>query len=125
MANRRGPLGDRPIHRHHVDDLVAFLVLALHVALAGERDHRRAVHVGVRHARDQIGCTRTKRAQAHGRITGQPAIDVGHERGRLLVPREDEADVFRFVERQQEFGIFFARHAEHVLDLLLFEAADE
>src|SRR3712207_7651296 len=49
----RVPLRDRLEHRHHVDVLVALLVGALEVALAGERHERGAVKPRVGHRRDR------------------------------------------------------------------------
>ena len=77
---------------HQIEDLVALLVQARGRALPGDRHHRRAIHVRVRHAGDEVGRARPQRGQAHARLAGQPAVDVGHEGRTLLVARGDEPD---------------------------------
>ena len=49
---------------HDVDVLVRLLVHALEVALAGERDQRRAVEEGVGDRRDEVRGARAERAEA-------------------------------------------------------------
>ena len=60
--------------------------------LAGDGHQRGVVHVGVGHAGDQIRGPRPQRRQADSRPAGQPAVDVGHEGGRLFVAGGNEAD---------------------------------
>ena len=74
-----------------VEDLVAFLVQPRRRALAGDGDDRRAVHVGVGHAGDQVGGTRPQRGQADAGAAGQAPVDIGHEGRALLVVGGDEA----------------------------------
>jgi hypothetical protein len=62
--------GDGLEHAHQVQDLVAFLVQACRRALAGDGDHRRAVHVGVGYAGDQIRRPRPERRHAHAGAPG-------------------------------------------------------
>ncbi len=55
---------------------------------------------------------------------GQPAVDVGHERRALLVPRRDELD--RAVEqRVHHVDVLLAGNAEDVLDAFVLEALDQ
>ena len=86
------PLRDRLEHPHDVDELVRLLVELVEPGLAGDRDHRRAVEERVGDAGDEV-----RRAGPEGRhrdrgAAGQPAVDVGHERGALLVAGGDVAD---------------------------------
>ena len=88
----RVPLRDRLEHRHDVDVLVRLLVHPLEVALAGDRDQRRAVQERVGDGGDQVGRARPQRAEADARALGQPAVHVGHVRTALLVADGDERD---------------------------------
>ena len=58
------PLRDRAHHARQVDVLVRLLVHPLEVALAGERDERSAVEVGVGHGGDEVERARPERSQA-------------------------------------------------------------
>src|SRR3546814_1713643 len=53
------------------------------------------------------------------------SIDLSHECRALLMPGQDEADLFGFFQRQHEVGVFFTGHAEDVFDALVFEALDQ
>ena len=122
---RRRPLGHRREHADDVHDLVRFLVQAIGRALPGQHEHRRAVHVRVGDAGDQVRRAGTQRAQCAGRVAGQPAVDLGHERGALLVARQDELDLVRFLERHHEVGVLLAGDAEDVFDAFFLETLDE
>ena len=65
-----------------------------------------------------------ERGQAHARPAGQPAVDVGHEGGRLLVPGGDEADG-AVQQDVHDVDVLFARDAEDGLHALVFQTADE
>ena len=109
---------------HEVEDLVAFLVQPRRRALARDRHDRRAVHVGVGQAGDEVGGARPERGHANAGAAGQPAVDVGHERRALLVVRGDELD--RAVEqRVHDVDVLLAGNAEDVLDAFVLEAADQ
>ena len=56
---------------------------------------------------------------------GEPAIDVGHERGALLVAGRDVPDGLRARERLEEVEGLLARDGEDELARLGFEAGDE
>ena len=121
----RVPLRDRLEHPHDVDDLVRLLVELARGGLAGDRDHRRPVEVGVGDAGHEVRRAGSERAHRDRGTTGQPAVDVGHERGALLVPGRDVAD--RLVPRQRVEDVhrLLARDAEDVLAALGREAVDE
>ena len=86
------PLGDRLEHAHDVDELVGLLVELVEGRLAGQRDHRRVVEVGVGDPGDEVRGARPERRHRHRRAAGQPPVDVGHERRALLVAGRDVAD---------------------------------
>ncbi len=121
----RVPLRDRLEHPHDVDDLVRFLVELARGGLAGDGDHRRAVEVGVGDARDEVRRTGTERAHRDGGTTGEPAMDVGHERGALLVAGRDVTDRLVARQRVEDVHRLLAGDAEDVLAALRREAVDE
>ena len=124
VANGRRPLGDRPHHGNRIHVLVALLVQPGGRALADNADQRGSVHVGIGNAGHQIGRPRPQRRQTDPGLAGQPAIDIRHEGGGLLVPAKDEID--RTVhQRQHDIGVLLARHAENVGDTLGLQTADE
>ena len=92
LADLRRVLGDRLEQVHQIEDLVAFLVQARGRALAGDGDDRRAVHVGVGDAGDEVGRARARAWTCTRPPAGEPAVDVGHEGRALLVVRGDELD---------------------------------
>ena len=120
----RVPLGDRTHHALDVDVLVRLLVHPLEVALTGERDHRRAVEVGVRHRRDEVHRARPERAEADARAAGQPPPDVGHVGRALLVAHRHELDR-RVRERFVQVERLLPGDPENVLHALGLEALDE
>ena len=115
-----GELGDRSEHLDQVEDLVAFLVQPGGGALPGDRDDRRAVHVGIGHTGDQVGGARAQRRHAHAGTAGQSAIHVGHEGRALFMMGGDELDG-AVEQRIHDANVFFARDAEDVIDLLVFK----
>ena len=118
------PLRDRPHHAQEVDVLVRLLVHPLEVALAGERDERRAVEVGVRHRGHEVQRAGAERAEADARVPGQAAVDVGHVGAALLVAHRHELDR-RARERLVQVERLLARDAEDVLHALGLEALHE
>src|SRR4051794_37427620 len=100
------------------------LVHALEVALAGQRDERRAVEVGVGDRRDEVQRARAERAETDARAPGEPAHHVGHVGAALLVSNRDERDR-RIRERFVQIQRLFTRDAEYMTDPLRFEALDE
>ena len=120
----RVPLRDRLEHRDDVDVLVGLLVHALEVALAGQRDERRAVEERVGDAGDEVGRARPERAEADAGAPGQAPVHVGHVGAALLVADGDERDR-GVLERLVEVQRLLARDAEDVLDALGLEALHE
>ena len=88
-------------------------------------DHRRAVEEGVGDAGHEVGGTRPERRHRHRGAAGQATVDVGHERGALLVAGRDVADGVLPAERVEDVHRLLARHREDVLAALGFEALDE
>ena len=124
MVERLRPLGDRPVHGDRIHVLVALLVEALGIGLAEDADQRRAVHVGVGDASDQVGRARPERAEADAGLAGQPAIGVGHERRGLLVAAQHELDL-AIHQGNHHVGILLARNAEDVGHALGLETPHE
>ena len=120
----RVPLRDRPHHAQQVDVLVRLLVHALEVALAGQRDQRRAVEVGVRDRGHQVQRARAERAEAHAGAAGQAPVDVRHVGAALLVAHRHELDG-RVGQRLVQVERLLAGDAEDVRDALGLEALDE
>ncbi len=92
--------------------------------LGGERDHRRRVRGRVGDAEQQVDRAGAERRRAHAGLAGQPAVDLGHERGRLLVADEHVADRGRR-QRLDEMDVLLAGNPEHVRDALVLEAPDD
>ena len=107
------PFRHRAEQRDDVQMLVGFLVHSVVAGLAGERHQRRAVHVGIGHAGDEIRRAWPQRGEAHTRFAGQPAVHVRHERRALLMARHDEADG-RVEQRVEQIHVLLAWHAEDV-----------
>ena len=86
---------------------------------------RRPVEERVGHAGDEVRGTRPEGRHGHRGTAGQPAIDVGHERGALLVAGRDVADGRPLRQRIEDVHRLLARHGEDVLAALGDEAVDE
>ena len=93
--------------------------------LAGDGDDRRSVEVGVGDAGQQVGGAGPERRHGDGRATREPAVDIGHERGALLVAGGDVADRLGPREGLEDVHRLLAGHGEHVLAVLCLEAVDE
>ena len=74
-----------------VDLLEGALAEHLAVDLAGQREHRRAVHARVPQAGQQVGRARAGDRQARGRAAGELAVGGRGEGGGALVADADEA----------------------------------
>ena len=118
-----GPAGDRGEHRDQVDVLVRLFVLAVLADLRGDRDHGSAVGGGVGDAQLHVDRARTQGGRYHRRAAGNPAVHLGHERRRLLVPGQDVADV-RGGQRLHEADVLFAGYPEDDGNALVFQALD-
>ena len=124
VAHTRVPLGDRAHDRQDVDVLVGLLVHPFQVALAGEDDDRGAIEERVGDPRHEVRRAGPQGRETDARPTGEAAVGVGHVRGRLLVPRRNEADG-RARQRLVEVDGLLSGHAEHVRDALGLQAGDE
>ena len=122
--NLAAALRHRLEQRHEVEILVRRDVHALRADLARDADERRAIHIRIGDARDEVCRARAERAEADACTPCQAAVHVGHERRALLVAHRDELDG-RIAERLDDFEILFARDAEDVLDAFAFQAFDE
>ena len=109
------------------DEIQVLVTLLVHPRcrrLTGDRHQRRPIHVGVGDAGHEVRRTGTECGQTHSRTSGQPAVDVGHEGGSLLVARGHEAD--RAAEEGvHHIQILFARNTEHVRETFVLQAADK
>lgn len=123
VADRDRPLGDGLEHAHDIHHLVGFLVQAFGRALAGEHQHRRAIHVGVGDPGNQVQYTGP--VQAAGGIAGQTPVHLRHEGRALLVTGEDKFDFPAVFEGEHEIGVFLTGDAENVFDTFFFEAGDK
>ncbi len=92
--------------------------------LAGDRDHRDAVHVGVGDRRDQVSGARARGSHANADPAGGLRISGGSVTGALLVAHQDVADraVEQRVVRRQDRS---ARDTEDDLDPGRLERANE
>ncbi len=72
--------------------------------LAGQADHRNAVHQRIREAGDRIGGAGAGGDQHHADLAGGPRIAFGRMHGRLFMPDQDMANMVlleqRIVKRQ-------------------------
>ena len=119
------PLRHRLEHADDVDELVRLLVELVEPGLAGDGDHRRVVEVRVGDPGDEVGRAGPEGRHGHGGPAGQPAVDVGHERGALLVAGRDVAHGGLLAERLEDVHRLLAGHREDVLAGLGGEALDE
>jgi hypothetical protein len=101
---------------------MALFVHAGRRRLPGDGHQRRAIHIGVGHAGDQVGGAWSQSSQAHAGTAGEPAIHVGHEGRSLLVARGDETDA-ALRQRIHDVDVLFPRNAEDVVHALVFQAA--
>jgi hypothetical protein len=96
---------------------------ALRPRLRGDRHQRRAIHVRVGDTRKKVRRTCAESRQANARLAGEPPLNIGHEGRALLVARLKKMDL-RIKHGLEHGNVLFARHAEHVFDSLVLEAAD-
>jgi hypothetical protein len=100
--HRRRPFADRREQAIVIDDLVREIRLAFALDLAGDRQHRHPVEIGIRHRVDEIGRARTQRRQANTGTAGKLAVGLGHQTGSALARAEDESHAFA-ARRLQKF----------------------
>ena len=92
--------------------------------LAGDGHQRRAVQIGVGHAGNEVGGTGAEGGQADACPAGEPAVDIGHEGGTLLVPHRDESDV-AVPDGEHQVQRLLTGDAEHHIDALRFQTVHE
>jgi hypothetical protein len=119
------PLGHGLEHPHDVDVLVRLLVELVETGLAGDGDHRRVVEECVGDAGDQVGGAGPERRHGDRGASGQPPVDVGHERGALFVAGRDVSDTALATERVEDIHRLLAGDREDVPAALGDEALDE
>ena len=124
LEDLRRVLGDRIEHADQIKDLVALLVQSGRGALAGDRHDRRAIHVRVGDAGDEVRRPGPQGGHAHPSAPGQAAVHVSHERGALFVVRGDELDG-TVQQCIHHVDVLFAGNAEDVLDTFVLQALDE
>jgi hypothetical protein len=117
-------LGDRPHQLDDVDDLELALLALGDRLLPGEHQHRHRTELRIRRRSHQVRGAGTERREAHARFAGETAVRRGHEAGRLLVPRQDQADA-RAAQRLEHVEVLFTGHAEDVLHALVLERFDQ
>ena len=92
--------------------------------LAGDRDHRDGIHLGVREGGDEVAAAGPRGCHAHADAAGGPGVPLGRVTGALLVAGEDVTDV-RVHERVVGGQDRPAGDAEDDVDALLLEGADQ
>src|SRR5436309_15304703 len=91
------------------------------VGLAGDGDQRSVVKEGVGHAGDKVCGPGAQRGKANAGLAGEPAEDVGHQGGALLVPSGYEADA-ALGERIKQGERLLARNAEYLGHAFVYKA---
>jgi hypothetical protein len=94
------------------------------VGLAGDHDQRRRIHLRGEQAGHGVGGAGPGGHQHDARPAGRPREAVGHVRGTLLVPHQDQLDR-RVDERIEDRDRGAAGEPEDVLHALALEAADQ
>ena len=87
-----GMLRDRPDETEDVGLLEGVAAHERRRHLAGDGDHRDAVHVRAGETGDEIRGARTRCRDAHAHASGGARVAVGHVGGTLLVTHEDVMD---------------------------------
>ncbi len=119
------PLGDRA----HEGNLVHVLgcVALPHAAFlhAAHADHRHEAAVSGADRGDEIGDAGPLGRRHDRRASCRARVAVSHERGALLVAREDEADLRRVAQRVYHGEVLRAGNAEDVVDTFPHQSIDE
>ena len=122
--NQVRPLRHRREHGHQVDALMRFLVDPVQSHLGREGQHGCAVGIGVGRSQKEVDGAGPQGGRADSGSAGQSAVDLGHERRRLLVADQDVANGGPG-QRIGEVDVLLPRDAEHTGDTLVLEALDE
>lgn len=67
--------------------------------LAGNRHQRNRVKLGVSDGCQQVGCSRPRRCETNGGLSGGPSHALCHEAGALFMARQHVMDELRLPER--------------------------
>ncbi len=125
IGNAVGPLGDRAHERDlvHVLRRIAFAHDAfLHAA---DADHRHVAAKRGADGGDDVGHARAFSGGNDGGLAGRARKAVRHERGALLVARQDEADLRRVAQRVEDREVLRAGNAEDVVDAFAQQSVDQ
>ncbi len=93
--------------------------------LAGDRHHRRAVHVGRGEPGDEVGRSRTRGGHAHAGAAGRAGVPVRRVRRRLLVPYEHVPEPRELGQRVVEWHDGATRVTEEDVDTLVEQGTAE
>ena len=91
---------------------------------AGDHEHRDRVVIGARDRRCGVREAGARDQRADAGLAGDARVAVGHERGALLVARRDVTDAGGG-ETAVDLERVHARDAEHGVDVVLLEQADD
>ena len=116
------PLGHRREHRHQIDALVGLLVDPVQADLCRQSHYRRTVRRRICRAQEQVDRARSQGRRAHPGAPSQAAVDLGHERRRLLVAHQHIPDR-RAGQGVSETDVLLARDTEHDGDALTLQTA--
>src|SRR6185437_12121315 len=123
-----GPGGDVPEDGGQVEVLERAPAEHLGGHLAGDRDDRGLVELGVVQAGEQVGRTGAGDGEAGGRAAGQLAVGAGGERGRAFVADADVGELAAFLGAAHGLGeaeVGVPDHTEHVRHPVRDEGLDE
>ena len=85
-------LGDRPADLDHGRFLEGVGADDVRGDLAGDRDDRQRVHLGVGETGDEVQGTRARSRHDDARLAAGSGVALGGEDAPLLVPRQDRPD---------------------------------
>jgi hypothetical protein len=99
------PLVEHARGLEHLDDVHVLLEVAADQfveRVAGDGEDRLAVHPGVVEAVEEVHAAGAAGGHAHAQPAGELCVPAGGERGRLLVPHLDEAELVLAVAQRLE-----------------------
>ena len=120
----RAELGEVREKCRQIQHLMALLVHAGRGRLPGDGHQRRAVHVGVGHASDQVSGARSQGSQAHTGAACEAAVHIGHKSRALFVTRGYKTDA-ALRKRVHDVDVLFPGDPENELHALVFQAAHQ
>jgi hypothetical protein len=98
-------------------------ILAFH--LADQHHHRRRVMERRMQRDHRIGQSGPAGDDADAGPRAQAAVGDRHEAGAALVPADDHADGIALAQHRGQADITLARHAEHLVDAMRFQAVGQ